>query len=136
MLFNESHVETLEFKVIVDNDIRYSDEIKHGKTHVCFDLPNDDGTHQLKFVLSGKLDEHTVIDNQGTIVSDVLIKITDVMIDSINIDQILFNQAEYHHNFNGNGCETVESYMGVLGCNGEVKLDFVSPVYIWILENI
>lgn len=135
-LFNESLIEDLEFTVLVDTDVCYSEKIKHGKTLVRFDVPNDAGAHVLKFVLSGKQNKHTVINEHNTIVDDVLIKITDVEIDGINIDQILFNQAEYYHNFNGNGCETVESYIGVLGCNGDVKLPFVSPVYIWILENI
>lgn len=135
-LTNNSDVTDLEFEVYIDDEQCYSGKIPLDKSQINFEVAVAEGLHTLTFVLKGKEQHHTTIDAEGNITKDVLIKVSDVTVDDINIDQILFNQAEYKHDYNGNGPETVESYLGVLGCNGKVTLPFESPVYIWILENI
>lgn len=100
----------------------------------CADL--DDQPCSLRFVLKNKQSQHTRIDSDNNIVSDSTIAITNVCFDEINIDQIVFEQAKYQHNFNGNGVETIEKFYGTLGCNGTVELTFTTPVYLWILENM
>ena len=135
-LTNNSDITDLTFEIYVNNKQLYSKKILTGKTLVNFELPEDDGNYTLELVLKDKQHCHTTIDENGNIINDVLIKVTDVTVDGVNIDQILFNQADYLHDFNGNGPETIESYLGVLGCNGQVKLPFTCPVYVWILENI
>lgn len=135
-LTNNSEVDSLGFEIYIDDEKCYDGKIPLDKSPVNFEIAAKEGTHTLTFVLKDKQQHHTVIDSDGNITKDVLVKVSDVEIDGINIDQILFNQAEYQHDYNGNGPETVESYLGVLGCNGKVVLPFNSPVYIWILENL
>lgn len=134
-LTNESHVEELGFEIYVNDDKLYDEKILIGKTDVRFDLPEEDGDYTLTLALKGKGHHHTILDTAGNIIKDVLIKISDVRFDGVDVDSILFDQADYLHDYNGNGPETVESYLGVLGCNGRVVLKFSCPVYIWILEN-
>jgi hypothetical protein len=96
----------------------------------------DDQTHVLEFVLSGKTSEHTRITEQGEIVSDVTVQIKDIAFDDIVIDQIFSELAEYHHDFNGTQPAIVDRFYGEMGCNGTVRLEFTTPIYLWLLENM
>ena len=96
----------------------------------------DDQSHVLEFVLSGKTIEHTKITDQGEITSDVRVRIQDIAFDDIEIDQIVSELAEYHHDFNGTQPATVDRFYGEMGCNGTVRLEFTTPIYLWLLENM
>lgn len=96
----------------------------------------DDQTHVLEFILSGKTSDHTRITEQGEIVSDVTVQIKDIAFDDIVIDQIFSELAEYHHDFNGTQSVVVERFYGTMGCNGTVRLEFTTPIYLWLLENM
>ena len=96
----------------------------------------DDQTHVLEFILSGKTSDHTRITEQGEIVSDVTVQIRDIAFDDIVIDQIFSELAEYHHDFNGTQSAVIERFYGKMGCNGTVRLEFTTPIYLWLLENM
>ena len=96
----------------------------------------DDESHVLEFVLSGKTIEHTKITAQGEITSDVTVRIQDIAFDDIVIDQIVSELAKYHHDFNGTQTATVDRFYGEMGCNGTVRLEFTTPIYLWLLENM
>ena len=96
----------------------------------------DDESHVLEFVLSGKTIEHTKITDQGEITSDVTVRIQDIAFDDIEIDQIFSELAEYHHDFNGTQPAIVDQFYGEMGCNGTVRMEFTTPIYLWLLENM
>lgn len=102
--------------------------------HQCLDL--DDFQYCLKFVLKNKQSHHTVVDTNNNIVSDSTISIKNVCLDEVNVDQLLYKSAKYHHNYNGNGEDTVEKFYGTMGCNGTVTFEFQTPMYLWLLENM
>ena len=92
--------------------------------------------HTLQWVLSGKLPEHTVVDEQGNIVQDSVVSIREVQVDNIQIDTHIFNLATYTHNSNGNSETKTDPMYADLGCNGVAELKFKTPVYLWILETL
>jgi len=96
----------------------------------------DDKSHVLEFVLSGKLLEHTQITEQGEITSDVTVRIEDISFDDIAIGQIFSELAEYRHDFNGTQPAVVDQFYGEMGCNGTLRLEFTTPIYLWLLENM
>jgi hypothetical protein len=96
----------------------------------------DDQTHVLEFILSGKTIDHTQITEQGEIESDVTVQIEDIAFDDIVIDQIFSELAEYHHDFNGTRPAVVDRFYGEMGCNGTVRLEFTTPIYLWLLETM
>jgi hypothetical protein len=100
------------------------------------DLLDDDGEHELRFVLKNKLPEHTQVDADNTIVSDARISVSNIEFDGIALNQLVPALAEYQHNFNGSGELSVHKFYGELGCNGTVTLKFTTPIYIWMLENM
>ena len=96
----------------------------------------DDQSHVLEFVLSGKTTDHTQITEQGEITSDVTVRIKDIAFDDIKIDQIFSELAEYRHDFNGTQPAVVDQFYGEMGCNGTLRLEFTTPIYLWLLENM
>jgi hypothetical protein len=92
--------------------------------------------HTIQFILNGKLGEHTKLNEAGEIVSDVRLKITDLAFDEISLGQIFSEKAVYKHNFNGTGTESLHRFFGEMGCNGTVTLEFYTPIYLWLLENM
>lgn len=100
------------------------------------DLSDQDGEHELQFVLKNKLRQHTQLDADKNIIKDAKIQIDNIMFEEIDIKQIVITQAEYRHNFNGHGADTTEKFYGEMGCNGTVTLKFSTPVYLWLLEKM
>jgi len=100
------------------------------------DFGNQDGEHELRFVLKNKLRKHTQIDADKNIIKDATISITDILFEDIDVTQIVNDLAEYQHNFNGHGPATTDRFYGEMGCNGTVTLKFTTPIYLWLLENM
>lgn len=95
-----------------------------------------DGPHELKFILKNKTSEHTVIDDNGAIVADATVTISDVAFEEIDLGQLLIDHAVYEHDFNGTQQLGQHKFYGEMGCNGTVSLEFTTPIYIWLLENM
>jgi hypothetical protein len=100
------------------------------------EISDDDGDHQLRFVLKHKHSDHTQVDANGNIVKDATITVSDIEFDGIDCDYLTTKLAQYQHDFNGTGEPTSQSFYGELGCNGTVSLKFSTPIYIWLLENM
>ena len=103
---------------------------------ISTDLSDDDGEHELRFVLKNKLSKHTQVDANNTIVSDARISVSNIEFDGIALDQLVSELAEYRHNFNGTGEPIIDKFYSELGCNGTVTLKFTTPIYLWLLEHM
>jgi hypothetical protein len=127
----------LGFQARLDGQVQFDTDHLQQLTVVKMTVDdNVEAEHILELTLKNKLPEHTQISDTGEIVADAVIKITDISFDQVPIGEIVFDQASYSHNFNGNGPDTQENFFGVMGCNGTVKLKFTTPVYLWFLENM
>ena len=104
--------------------------------HFEHELSDDDGEHELRIVLQGKLPEHTKIDEAGNIVKDATLQISNVVIDDIDVNQLFLEKCVYTHNFNGTQSEIKDTFHGIAGCNGTISFEFSTPVYLWLLENM
>jgi hypothetical protein len=103
---------------------------------LSFDLPENDGPHNLRFVMTGKTTSNTKINELGEIIQDATITISNVAFEEIELNQIVIDNAVYTHNFNGSQPETQAKFYGVMGCNGTVSLEYETPVYLWLLEKM
>jgi hypothetical protein len=119
------------------NDTKFVDiaHVQHNQ-FINIDLPDVDGDHELRFVLKDKIEKHTQIDEQGTIVSDATLTINDLAFDEIKLGHMLTQLATYTHDFNGTKEPVTEKFYGEMGCNGTGSLKFATPVYLWLLENM
>jgi len=102
-----------------------------------YEFPDlDDQEHCFEIEMRGKLPEHTRVDPDGNILSDVTAEICSVALDDIELGHMFSKQAVYHHDHNGTTDAVQDGFFGVMGCNGRVTLRFHSPVYLWLLENM
>ena len=126
----------LDITVLVDGQPIFDHCHVDGVIKVSHDLPEDEGDHELCFVMQNKQLEHTQIDESGAIVQDARIVIRDIAFDEIPLGQIMIEKATYTHDFNGTGNTQTEKFYGEMGCNGTVSLKFTTPIYLWLLENM
>ena len=113
-------------QILSQNEIK----IQHTFTAV------DEEKYLLEIEMSGKLPEHTVIDDQGNIVKDRMIEIAAFSLDEIALVHLFTDNCKYDHDFNGSQSAVVDKFFGDMGCNGIVKFEFSAPLYIWMLENM
>ena len=97
---------------------------------------DDNGEHELRIVLQGKLPDHTKIDEQGNIISDSTLQISNVTIDDLDINQLFLEKCVYEHNFNDTQPVIQDTFHGIAGCNGTISFKFSMPIYLWLLENM
>ena len=136
-LDSSDHSAQLAFEVSLNNTVVFATDHVTAPTTVTVAVSDDiDAEHELKFVLKNKTQEHTKIDEQGNIVSDAMLSISDIEFDEIKLGHMFFEQAVYHHDMNGSQSISEHKFFGNMGCNGYVSLKFATPIYIWLLENM
>jgi hypothetical protein len=99
-------------------------------------VSEDDAEHELRVVLKHKKSEHTTVDANGNITRDAVINVGSFEFEDIDVNQVVQEQAVYHHNFNGSAADVQDKFFGNMGCNGTLSLKFSTPIYIWLLENM
>ena len=92
--------------------------------------------NQFEFVMTGKLPEHTVIDDNGSVVSSPMLTIADVKFENIDLGYVFLEKARYYHNYNGSADDIEDLFFGSMGCNGSVSFKFTTPLFLWLLENV
>ena len=98
---------------------------------------NIESEHVLEIELADKTSSHTIINDEGDILTDNSISITDFTLDGIELDYAFYSNTEYNHNFNSPVLTNqVHDFFGTMGCNGVVTFKFNSPTYIWLLEKM
>lgn len=127
---------SLGFEAWVDNHKFFdTDHVKESQA-ISVEVDDIEAEHELRFVLKNKNQTHTQIDSNGNILSDSFITVKDITFDDIKVGHVFTTLAEYRHNFNGTGQDTVDKFYGKLGCNGAVRLKFTTPLYMWWLEHM
>lgn len=126
----------LGFEAWVDNQKFFDTDHVQAQHSIVMEIADDDGEHELRFVLKNKTSNHTQVDAAGNIVSDAVLTITDLAFDEISLGHMVTEQVVYTHNFNSTKELIQDKFYSELGCNGTVSLKFTTPVYLWLLEHM
>jgi hypothetical protein len=126
----------LGFEAWVDDEKFVDINHVQDKQLIKIDMSDVDGEHTLELILKNKKTTDTKIDDDGAIVSDATLTISDLAFDEIKLGHMVTKLATYIHNFNGTKELTQEQFYGEMGCNGTVKLEFTTPIYLWLLEHM
>ena len=126
----------LGLEVWMDNYCILNSQHVNQEIKINHEFKDSDGVHELKFILKNKTDAHTRIDENGNIVNDACITISQAAFDDIKLEHTFTESTQYSHNFNGTQDLIIEPFYGVMGCNGTVSMQFTSPVYLWLLERM
>jgi hypothetical protein len=121
--------------VALDDQVIWSGDPGTKQVQISHDLLNDEKDHVMTIELSGKTEQHTIVDEQGEIAQDLLVKIHDIFLDDVDISQLVWAKSQYRHDFNGSQPEILDQFFGDMGCNGKIEFQFSTPAYLWILEN-
>jgi hypothetical protein len=126
----------LGLEIWLDQDQIFNTEHVQDPVYFEHEFDDNEGQHDLRFILKNKTAEHTKIDSDGNIIVDSCIMIDDISFDQIELGQIVIDQAVYEHDFNGTADTIKDQFFGTMGCNGTVSLSFTTPIYLWLLENM
>ena len=126
----------LGFEAWVDDEKFVDIDHVQGRQLIKIDMSDTDGEHTLKLILKNKTAAHTKIDEQGNILSDATLAISDLAFDEIKLGHMTTKLATYSHDFNGTKEPVQDQFYGEMGCNGVVGLKFTTPIYLWLLENM
>jgi len=118
-----------------DQQLYNSDHVFDLET-VTVTITDDEAEHELRLVLKHKQLDHTKIDDQGNILKDAYLIFDNFLFDEVDCDILVHELSRYHHDFNGTSDPVTEAFYGAMGCNGAVKLQFTTPLYLWLLENM
>jgi hypothetical protein len=105
----------------------------HEPIHYEHVISDEDGEHELQIVMSGKTQDHTIVDDHGNIVKDAVLSVA-FRVDNVNFDELFQKQVVYTHNFNGTQPNIADTFHGFMGCNGTLSLKFTSPLFLWVLD--
>jgi hypothetical protein len=127
----------LGFDVLLNDNVVFTTEHVTELTTVTIEVNDDvDAEHELKFVLKNKTQDHTKVDEQGNILSDAMLSISNIAFDEVKLGHMFIEQTVYHHDMNGSQDLTEFQFYGSMGCNGYVSLKFATPIFLWLLENM
>jgi hypothetical protein len=126
----------LGIEIWLDNQQIFNQDRVTENITFCHDILDLDAGHELRFVMKNKTSEHTIVNDNGDIVEDTSLVLSDLAFDDIALGYIMTEKAEYTHNFNGNGDPIKDRFFGQMGCNGVVSLKFTTPMHLWLLENM
>ena len=127
---------TLGFEAWVDDQKFFDTNHMQAQQHIVVEIADDDGEHELRFILKNKTSNHTQVDEAGNIVSDARLIVTDLAFDEIKLGHMVTEQTVYTHDVNGTEKQAQHKFYGEMGCNGTVSLKFTTPVYLWLLEHM
>ena len=105
----------------------------------------EDKNYDLIINRSGKGANQTVVNEKGDLLKDQLLNIKNIEIDEIDIGGLLYEGVytpQYPEPWatqqRNSGNELKKTFKNVtqMGHIGEWKLTFVSPFYMWLLENL
>ena len=138
------HNEPPKFQVLLNGELIESGVVtereENNEEHVIsFKKELIESEHTLQIRLLDKKNHHTPIDNDGNIIADQLLNIKQIEIDEIELDYLFYTLGKYHKQIENSSDYEPEalpdSYKN-LGWNGEWRLHFTVPTYIWFLENL
>lgn len=134
---NSNPAAELGMEISLNGQIIWRQEHIGQHTDVECSVPDDvEAAQKLSFTMFGKNSTHTVVNEQGEIVSDAVLTLSDFCFDELEIDQqSVTENSIYQHNFNGSQPWVEETFYGSMGCNGTVVFKFTSPIYLWLLAH-
>ena len=124
----------LGIEIWLDDVVLLSNNHVQEKISFLHNISDDDDEHELRIVILGKTSDHTKVDEVGNIVKDATLQISNVLIDSLDVNQLFLEKCVYKHNFNGTQPEIADTFHGIAGCNGTLSFEFSTPIYLWLLE--
>ena len=131
-----------EFKILIDDKEMIHQQLYGSAVQYFeFDSEIDEGNHKLIVQFLNKESSDTVKNNNGEIISDLLLNIESIEIDEIDLGSLKWTHNDYVPEYPDdyeakNSSPKIVKNCVNLGWKGSWILPFTSPYYIWLLENM
>jgi hypothetical protein len=102
----------------------------------CYEFDNSPSNHVMEFEIANKLPSFTKLNECDQIVEDIVAEIFDIKLSDIKVDDEFYQHCVYFHDYNGTTKPTIDHFYRFAGCNGTIKFEFYTPVYLWLYDNI
>lgn len=125
----------IEVEILLDHTLLHRSSLDKNLIRLThdFDDPVDRLNRKIQIKFDGKNKKHTVVDTNGTIITDTALVIKKFEIENISVMDVFCSGKKcYLHNFNGTAAPIEDEFYGYIGCNGVVTFDFYCPIYLWI----
>ena len=141
------HDDPPKYEVLIDDAVQsygvVTEKSENGEEKVIsFSLELPEGNHTLKIRLGDKLPKHTIVDDHNNIIADQLLNIKQIEIDEIELDYLYYSLGNFHKQTGVVDSTPLydetplpDKYINI-GWNGEYRLKFSVPTYMWFLENL
>lgn len=119
------------------NDSCMFDDAVAAEQPIDLSVELPEGKHKLIVELYNK-DKYQTVLQDDKIVKDQLLNIDSVSFDDIDIGYLSHKLSKYYpdQNYYSNSAPLLVNNCVNLGYNGRWELEFTTPIYIWLLENI
>ena len=136
-----------KYEVLIDDTIQSHGVVEEKSENyeekiITFSEKLLEGEHTLKIRLIEKLPKHTTVDDNGNILADQLLNIKQIELDEIELDYLYYSLGNFHKQTGVVDSKPVydetplpDKYVNI-GWNGEYRLKFSVPTYMWFLENL
>ena len=130
--------EDILLEVYLDQDKIFQSTAQTTMQPVVHELDDEEGTHELRLVMTGKNRKHTTVDSEGKILTDIFFKIDRLEFEELDMWEVfcLGHNSRHRHSFNSTQPEFDDEFYGTLGCNGTVTMPFETPIYLWLSEHL
>lgn len=120
-------------KVYIDDQLIF-DKIVVATEQVDWTGDLDAGDHKIIIEMYNKREGDTVLDNNNSIVNDVVLNIDKIIVDEVDLDTLIWSASTYYPT-DKNSPDLLNDCVN-LGWNGSWELPFSNPTYLWLLTNL
>jgi hypothetical protein len=120
-------------EIWIDSHCVYNENKQTNSLKFVKEFEADPGMHQLRIVMKNKTPFHTKIDSQNRIVSDCVLTIEDFQFNQIYVQKMLLDHGLYY--IKNQNTTRISDSVGVMAHNGELVLNFSTPVEEWMILN-
>ena len=144
-LSGTSELKQPRFSIAVDGNIVQEgtlSQVPNVTEYFEFDVSLTEEPHELQISLLNKESADTVKDADDNIIGDMLLNIDSIEIDDIDLGPLLWTASIYNpiypESYLDQDQKNIKDVLNCvhLGWNGVWRLPFISPFYIWLLENL
>jgi len=127
----------IQLEIYLNNKKIFESTAQQQTQQVLCSIDEDPADHELTLIMSGKNQSHTVVNDNGEIISDIYFTINRLEFEDLDMREVFcLGKQCYWHNFNSDQPEFLDEFYGVMGCNGTVKINFTTPIYLWLADYL
>ena len=127
-----TNCDSMLIEIYLDNNKIFQSTAQQQLQQILCEIDEFPAEHELKLVMSGKNQSYPVVNDSGEIVSDIYFKIDQLEFEDIDMQEVfcLGKKCYTHHG----DSELPHEFYGILGHNGTVKINFSTPIYLWLKD--